>query len=813
MLASNVLKAQIYIDTTALIRAYNTSQYIFEGTVTSQCTYNDSRGIIYTSNIINITKIFKGGLTCGTVNIITIGGTFNGNTLTVSHTAQFNVGGAGVFACTISSYPFDSIRCPSHATNPTPLVCVDEYVGSFQYLFDEVNAQVIGFNSKFPTVQSFYNYLISLGVNITYCGGGGSIIEQMQQKKVKPYIPYKRTSTLPVASPKKATIESKTYKKQIFGKTDFDINFNVSSSGLSMDVKSYMLSVDLTSSQGVYLDDCTFKLTYNTDALGSYIASKIKGNLDINGYHVSFSDVSSSEFSCTISADNNPSSRFALPTFPTTVLTMFLPVENCKYTQDLTFDNYTNAASDCWYINTDDTTNTRMQFTTYNTPTDAYSNTCSPNITSVTTAPNIFGGVKQQLTINGSDFGASANQGIIYMQNADAASTATPALPLTPSTDVVSWDDNQIVINVPSLIDTFSSGGTPTQKGTVGSGQIMLVDAWGNVSNPSPNVIIDYSLRNVSNTTQGYYKNNQYLFSSHPDGIYHFKLNNGITDPRMISTIRAAFNKWICNTGVGFVLDTGSTIDGIVPVDNKNTIAITSLPTNVLLRTHINAKQTCSDDASMIFPTSDIDIAINVIDTSLFDYDTTGTQPITPNHYDFYHAILHELGHALCLDHVGNSGDLMYYSTPHGTIHVADRIINPSFWDIGGAYTVVIKSTNKSPAVNSTCSYNVPLTIYSHPCDLNAGIENKINTISNNIQAYPNPFNNQFNVSIKSDVSQKAEIIVYNLLGQKLIQTTQLLNVGENSIPFDASTFSNGLYLVYLKTSISSSLIKIVCTK
>lgn len=60
------------IDTVALINAYYASETIFEGVVEETCCYSDSvTGIIYTSNRINITKIFKGNIQCGTINIVT----------------------------------------------------------------------------------------------------------------------------------------------------------------------------------------------------------------------------------------------------------------------------------------------------------------------------------------------------------------------------------------------------------------------------------------------------------------------------------------------------------------------------------------------------------------------------------------------------------------------------------------------------------------------------------------------------------------------------------------------------------------------
>ena len=67
-------KAQLQIDTAALVEGYLQSDNIFEGIVTEQCVYEAENGYLYTSNLIQISKIFKGNLQCGTVRLITMGG-------------------------------------------------------------------------------------------------------------------------------------------------------------------------------------------------------------------------------------------------------------------------------------------------------------------------------------------------------------------------------------------------------------------------------------------------------------------------------------------------------------------------------------------------------------------------------------------------------------------------------------------------------------------------------------------------------------------------------------------------------------------
>ncbi len=69
--------AQTEIDTSALLNALGQAPFIFEGKVIEQCTYEEpSTGIIYTNNIMEITKVIKGNLDCRTVSMITEGGEY-----------------------------------------------------------------------------------------------------------------------------------------------------------------------------------------------------------------------------------------------------------------------------------------------------------------------------------------------------------------------------------------------------------------------------------------------------------------------------------------------------------------------------------------------------------------------------------------------------------------------------------------------------------------------------------------------------------------------------------------------------------------
>ena len=78
-------------------RIDNSSQ-IFEGEVISKRSYWDEHKThIYTVNVVNVYKVFKGVATQKQIEIVTMGGIVGDMMEEVSHSLQLNVGDAGVF--------------------------------------------------------------------------------------------------------------------------------------------------------------------------------------------------------------------------------------------------------------------------------------------------------------------------------------------------------------------------------------------------------------------------------------------------------------------------------------------------------------------------------------------------------------------------------------------------------------------------------------------------------------------------------------------------------------------------------------------
>lgn len=71
---------------------------------------------------------------------------------------------------------------------------------------------------------------------------------------------------------------------------------------------------------------------------------------------------------------------------------------------------------------------------------------------------------------------------------------------------------------------------------------------------------------------------------------------------------------------------------------------------------------------------------------------------------------------------------------------------------------------------------------------------------SDEVLIYPNPTNGMFTLSYFSNGSQENEISLYNLVGQVVLTKAVSQSAGFNTVTFDISSFSQGIYMLELRT-------------
>jgi hypothetical protein len=78
-----------------------------------------------------------------------------------------------------------------------------------------------------------------------------------------------------------------------------------------------------------------------------------------------------------------------------------------------------------------------------------------------------------------------------------------------------------------------------------------------------------------------------------------------------------------------------------------------------------------------------------------------------------------------------------------------------------------------------------------------------VNDINNNINAYPNPFNNTLNVVV--DNKEQTYINIYNLSGSVIYS-----NISTNSVNINTSEWENGVYIIKIQNGVDCSVKKVI---
>ena len=118
-------------------------------------------------------------------------------------------------------------------------------------------------------------------------------------------------------------------------------------------------------------------------------------------------------------------------------------------------------------------------------------------------------------------------------------------------------------------------------------------------------------------------------------------------------------------------------------------------------------------------------------------------------------------------------------------------------------YHAIEESADRYSMPNDDYGYGIPNVGLAYYCV--TGIDN-LTTHGNSIIAYPNPTNSYAYFPV---TSSNIEIIITNLLG-KVVYSTKSATIRNESCVVDFSSFPNGVYIVELKSAISSQLVRLV---
>jgi hypothetical protein len=99
-----------------------------------------------------------------------------------------------------------------------------------------------------------------------------------------------------------------------------------------------------------------------------------------------------------------------------------------------------------------------------------------------------------------------------------------------------------------------------------------------------------------------------------------------------------------------------------------------------------------------------------------------------------------------------------------------------------------------------TSAGNILTQGFQQPEDLSVSIPEP-STVSGEIMIYPNPTNGNFTLSYVSNETSETTINLYNLIGQVVLTKAVSQVKGLNTVNFDISSFSQGIYMLELALS------------
>ncbi|WP_040279455.1 T9SS type A sorting domain-containing protein [Psychroserpens damuponensis] len=373
----------------------------------------------------------------------------------------------------------------------------------------------------------------------------------------------------------------------------------------------------------------------------------------------------------------------------------------------------------------------------------------------------INGGVRDILTINGIGFGST--QGTVNFRDANfGGNQYYTAL----DSQVLSWSDNQIEVEVPSR---------------AGTGDIQVITSFDFTTTSSSDLTVFYSQINPSNGTTNFQSQHVDLNGS---GGYTWQMETSFdANSAANASFVRAFESWVCTTGINWEIGAVTTTD-VIADDDVNVIRFdngTELPAGVLGRctSRFGSCTNASSPGGIDVVVTELDIVFNDVftgDLSVLSWEF-GPGTATGFEVDFESVAVHELGHGHQLAHIINPGEVMHYSIANGQ---NSRILGPS--DLAGAADVMDRNTN-----TTVCGAGA---MTASACS-SLGIDDVY--ISEHVSIYPNPAKNNLNILTSSNLQLELATI-YDVRGRLVV--TKNLNTTYTLNSIDVSQLQNGVYFI-----------------
>ena len=380
----------------------------------------------------------------------------------------------------------------------------------------------------------------------------------------------------------------------------------------------------------------------------------------------------------------------------------------------------------------------------------------------------------------------TTQRGKLQFVNADVAPTIF--LDDIDNMDIISWRDTLIQVRIPAQV----SGGN-IRPSTVGGGPIRVINHCNAEFQSADTLDIKY---NLDATKPRLNKRRVYLASVNCSPGLSFHLDKRLAAvPGAKSTIKAALRHWSQQLSIPLLL-APDLVDGVNKIDNRNVILLSNSVSGMLAKLSyipFSSKEGLSNIESARYSVNDVDILVS--ENLAWSYDTTSAA-VT---HDAYASFLHEIGHALGLNHVVDEKDVMFYMLSDSR---RKTLLNNRPATIRGAQRSIadakkIKWTNNidngfvigtigSPLANCNTQNRVANEFYPVQ-QVGLGTE---------VYLYPNPSRSE---SVLVVPRNNGTALHYSILDSRgtLIEER---SVGKNEVIMIGKGLPDGLYLVKVRT-------------
>ncbi len=315
----------------------------------------------------------------------------------------------------------------------------------------------------------------------------------------------------------------------------------------------------------------------------------------------------------------------------------------------------------------------------------AVENKSAASITSFSPT-TITAGTKEELTINGSGFGATRGSSVVQFRDPNTGGGTWIS-----ASDVhyQSWSDSQIRVFVPN--SNVSRSGT---------GQVRVI-ANGMTATSASNLTVLYAIQNLEFNSGGtnYLVDVQHIDDNGSGGITFNYCNSNIANNAPArASFESAVNSWRCKSDMNWIIGDGTSVS-TTGLDGTNVVIMdSSLPNGVLGRA--TSFYGCGIVGNPTWNVNEIDIVFSSVPFSGFTwYYGAGTPP--SSQFDFESVAVHELGHGHQLGHVVDNTKVMHYTISNG---ISLRAVDSD--SENGAIAVMNLNTTSSPPCGSIMTYH-----------------------------------------------------------------------------------------------------------